>query len=293
MQKGDTVTIETLCTKDHLSLICSEISHLSSVTEGRDHDSSILSYQSSIKLKDAKGENVEHLSRKEGYPDLDRIDLSCAGSTDVPQENNEARHLTAFTTLTHKNCVKTVTLEEHDVGVLNDVKTQSALLSAIQNIVTKFKFSSSNATCFADENNSVLGKAEPESQNTDKSGGIPASNLPKTKTAEVLDFQSKLKRTKLSVLDLSDVLSLTALYALRSDDTTYACITQPNQDTQHVLQCIGESNGIDIESSVTFETKSDVLYPKCNALWDVVIVDPVEPTGVLRQQVLEDIAVAR
>ncbi|XP_072040981.1 protein arginine N-methyltransferase 9-like isoform X2 [Amphiura filiformis] len=273
VKEDDTITVAISCANNHLGLMCCKISHNASHSHVKGHD---VDMKKSIALvnnisRENDSQNVS-LSGADGFVDLDKMDLSSSGQSCTKSEGT----------------TNVVFLEEHDVALLNDSKTQFALLNAIKSTIMRLKPSSIQASMNKDETESYERKnfVSDQLKKTEEKTAVTISS-------SISTDQSSDPSNKLSVLDLSQVLSVAGLYAAKLNDTTNVCITQPNRNVQHALQCIAKNNGLDIESNFKFVSKSDVLHPNADALWDLVIVDVVEPTGALRQQVLEDIAVAR
>ena len=329
MTKGDSITIAISCSNNHLNLMCHQISHNAprrSGSKSRSSDLSALvedkhiSYQEGDKPKPVSSDDTEmdmvgvsvsgdqscdpnmshdasqgssvrcpvsslsHESStgtatcdirshdqscdQEGLPDIERMDLNAA-SHNTTRETQKRSDGSNSCVNHSERTLHSFHLDEHDIAFLNDTSTQNAIL---------------NALCRALLTSQPLPTESALPDDTSKDA--PGSSVCRTSATTNSDKTS-------SVLDLCHGLSMAGLYAAKLDRTTRVCITQSDPHHQHALQCVGRSNVLDMEKRVTFADKSSVLNPSSDALWDVVVVDLVEPTGVLRQHVLEDIAVAR
>ncbi|XP_035681663.1 protein arginine N-methyltransferase 9-like [Branchiostoma floridae] len=94
-----------------------------------------------------------------------------------------------------------------------------------------------------------------------------------------------------SVLDLSQGMSMVGLCAAKLGAGKVRYSGQ-NASSQKLLEMLARRNGIP-EGVVEFGPSSLEPTGSSGALWDVVVTELVEPSGVLRQQVLEDMALAR
>ncbi|XP_066286582.1 protein arginine N-methyltransferase 9-like [Branchiostoma lanceolatum] len=106
--------------------------------------------------------------------------------------------------------------------------------------------------------------------------------------------QSSHERTgncDVSVLDLGQGMSMVGLCAAKLGARKVRYSGQ-NSCSQKLLETLARRNGIP-EGVVEFGPSSLEPTGSSGALWDVVATELVEPSGVLRQQVLEDLALAR
>lgn len=101
----------------------------------------------------------------------------------------------------------------------------------------------------------------------------------------------------LYVLDVSEGFSIIPLIAAQLGKVkSYSSV----EEEQHcvALQKLTERNGIAKESLEFWmnqlDTDDDVLQrPKSDKLWSIIILDVVEPCGLIRQEVMEKAAIAR
>ncbi|KAI8508418.1 protein-arginine omega-N symmetric methyltransferase [Branchiostoma belcheri] len=103
--------------------------------------------------------------------------------------------------------------------------------------------------------------------------------------------QISTRDSGISVLDLSQGISMIGLCAAKLGAKKVRYSGQ-NSSSQELLEMLARRNDVQ-EGVVEFGPSSLEPTGSSGALWDVVATELVEPSGVLRQQVLEDIALAR
>ncbi len=91
-----------------------------------------------------------------------------------------------------------------------------------------------------------------------------------------------------SVLDITQGFSTLMLQALKLG-ATEVCSIEPRQTNQDLLRYLAASNQVPVDG-VTFRQRN---FEDWDTSWDILVTELVEPCGCLRQQVMEDIALAR
>ena len=104
----------------------------------------------------------------------------------------------------------------------------------------------------------------------------------------VQTLMSQAPSSQHNVLDLTQGFSPLAVQALKLG-ADYAHVVTENPTHKALLQAIAASNSVD-PNRLSF---SGCSFHELNREWSVIVSELVEPCGCLRQQVLEDIALAR
>ncbi|XP_078684237.1 protein arginine N-methyltransferase 9-like [Branchiostoma floridae x Branchiostoma belcheri] len=158
-----------------------------------------------------------------------------------------------------------VCLPQNDICVLNDSRFNEAFHTALHEYFSRTIVSSSNVVDLT---------------------GFCAGDSMETEGAQISTGDLEI-----SVLDLSQGMSMIGLCAAKLGAKKVRYSGQ-NSSSQELLDMLARRNGVP-EGVVEFGPSCLEPTGSSGALWDVVATELVEPSGVLRQQVLEDIALAR
>ncbi|XP_078602313.1 protein arginine N-methyltransferase 9-like [Branchiostoma floridae x Branchiostoma japonicum] len=181
------------------------------------------------------------------------MEASCSSAPEVPEPGQ----------------AEVVCLAQNDICALNDSGFNDAFYAALHEHFSR-----------------TIGSG---SSNVVDLTGFCAGDSMETEGAQISD--ERTGNSVISVLDLSQGMSMVGLCAARLGARKVRYSGQ-NSSSQKLLEMLARRNGI-LEGVVEFGPSSLEPTGSSGALWDVVATELVEPSGVLRQQVLEDMALAR
>eukprot|EP00058_Branchiostoma_floridae_P026120 XP_002611610.1 hypothetical protein BRAFLDRAFT_117147 [Branchiostoma floridae] len=187
------------------------------------------------------------------HRDAHEMDASCSSSPEEPEPGQ----------------AEVVCLAQNDICALNDSGFNDAFYAALHEHFSR-----------------IIGSG---SSNVVDLTGFCAGDSMETEGAQVSD--ERTGNSVISVLDLSQGMSMVGLCAAKLGARKVRYSGQ-NASSQKLLEMLAKRNGIS-EGVMEFGPSSLEPTGSSDALWDVVATELVEPSGVLRQQVLEDMALAR
>ncbi|XP_063776653.1 protein arginine N-methyltransferase 9 isoform X2 [Pseudophryne corroboree] len=216
---------------------------------------------------------VVDVSCPDCYLRLDLVTVIRAGAMDSSAsynkmpEGNETELCDALaslhTTLQEENVKEPCILEPSEIALLNNIAYHESFKTAISKVMSSLMLEENGS--FRTKNNTSVPEEDP------------------------LD--------PLYMLDVSEGFSILSLIAAQLGRVkSYSSV----EEEQHcvALQRLSERNGIPKESLEFWlnqlEADDDVLQrPKSDKLWSIIILDVIEPCGLIRQEVMEKAAIAR
>ncbi|KAM4709360.1 protein arginine N-methyltransferase 9 isoform 2-T2 [Discoglossus pictus] len=224
---------------------------------------------------------VVNISCPDCYLRLDLDSVSEAGSGDsgvctsaeaenmaMGNEGDLCNALASLHTTNQQDTVEKCVLESSEMALLNNVGYHEGFKAAITKVISSLILRESppcsNGNVLENDNHSAR--------------GTPADN-------------------PLYVLDVSEGFSILPLIAAQLGHIkSYSSIDK--EQHRIALEKLSERNGLDKESLEFWlsqlEADDDPLQrPKSDKLWSIIILDVIEPCGLIRQEVMEKAAIAR